>query len=440
MLVVLGCGDDVAEAPVRLTGLSAAIDDDVTTIVVARWTQDAGSDASWVTFGYDDVVLSSPPLAQEAGERSALLLGIPADTAVWYRVHAESGGTASVSEDGTARTGPLPEQLTEPLVAIWSPDQASPEDYVFGVVDPDGGSSYSGVWWLFIANRDGRVVWYRSLTVWMSMFPRVARDGTHIVYSLHSSLDPVGDSSVIQRSTLDGRYLEEISAPGIGWAWDELDDGTLLYDRNKPVPAATLEEIAPDGSRRTVWDCAAWQAAQGDDDYENCYTNTVNWVAETDTVLWSTYWGDYGLELDRQSGEVLWHAGNLGGGLSFEPPEAVFDLQHYLNYTPEGTLLASTHIPDVKGEQRAREYIVDWDAGVLEEVWSFGAGVDSWAQYSGEATRLVNGNTLINYGTGGDIREVTADGETVWWLQYGDGCTLGHTQLVSDLYAINAGR
>ena len=49
------------------------------------------------------------------------------------------------------------------------------------------------------------------------------------------------------------------------------------------------------------------------------------------------------------------------------------------------------------------------------------------------------GNTLLNYGTGGEIREVDLQGEILWSLQWGDGKTLGHTQLVEDLYALNRG-
>jgi hypothetical protein len=273
----------------------------------------------------------------------------------------------------------------------------------------------------------------------MSMFPRVARDGTHIVYDGHLFLEPSGESSHIRRTTLDGRYDEEIEAEGLGWCWDETDDGTLLYDRARGADSITLEQIDPDGTQHTLWDCQAWLATW-DDDPDLCYTNTVNWVAATDSVLWSTYWGDWVAEVDRQTGSVLWHAGAIGDGLDFDPPETAFDLQHYPNYTPDGTLLVSTHMQEVEGEQRAREYVVDLEAGALTEIWSYGEGVgDYFAPYSGEAVRLPGGNTLVNTGTGGEIREVTTDGETAWSLRWGDEMTLGHSQLIGDLYAVNQG-
>jgi hypothetical protein len=62
------------------------------------------------------------------------------------------------------------------------------------------------------------------------------------------------------------------------------------------------------------------------------------------------------------------------------------------------------------------------------------------------AIRLENGNTLGNYGTGGVIREITPDKETVFHVKfdYESGNDVynkmvGHNVLIDDLYALNAG-
>lgn len=433
-------GGSEAEA-VAVSELSASVSDEVATMILARWTQE-GTAQVWVEFEHGGVWYSSPAVEGESGENEAWILGVPADTDVVWRVVTDNAGAEFVSEEEAARTGSLPEDMRVPEVASWEPELAGEDaaGWMLGSVDVDGGSSYSGPFWLFIADRSGNIVWYRDLEYWQSMFPRVARDGTHIAYDSQYLLDPGGTLSAVIRTTLDGRYSEEVLTPGLGWCWDETGDGTVFYDRYKDQDGvATIEEVAPDGSQRTIWECTSWQAPM-DEDPDHCYTNTVNWVEETDSILWSTYWGDYALEVDRQSGEVLWYAGVLEGGWSFEPEDAVFDLQHYPNYTPDGTLLVSTHIPGVEDTQRAREYEVDYATQTLRQVWEYGEGVEPWAQYSGEAVRLENGNTLVNYGTGGEVREVTADGELVWSLQFGDEHTLGHTQLITDLYAVNTGR
>jgi len=448
LLLTLGAcgGDDKADdtaalaEPVAVSGLSAEVSEAVTTMIQVTWTQDDPAE-SWIEFELDGAWLSSPPIDRASGEHREWILGAPAETALAWRVVTDNRGARFVSDEQSATTGALPEDMRSPEVTAWEPGLASPDGWLLGSVDVDGGGSYSGPFWLFIADRQGRVVWYLDLEYWQSMFPRVARDGTHIAYDRQYLLDPEGTLSGVVRRTLDGDWEEETLTPGLGWCWDETDDGALLYDQNKGSDdIVSIQAIASDGARSTVWDCTAWQAAQGDDDPEHCYSNTINWVPETDGILWSTYWGDYALEVDRPTGEVRWHAGQLGGGWSFDPPDAVFDLQHYPNYTPAGTLLISTHVPGVEDTQRAREYEVDYATETLRQVWAYGEGVDQWAQYSGEAVRLEGGNTLVNYGTGGEVREVTAAGELAWSLQFGDEHTLGHTQLIGDLYALNQGR
>jgi len=52
--------------------------------------------------------------------------------------------------------------------------------------------------------------------------------------------------------------------------------------------------------------------------------------------------------------------------------------------------------------------------------------------------RLANGNTLVNYGTDGTIREVTPDGEIAWEVDFRSHL-VGHDTLVPDLYALNRG-
>ncbi len=434
--IAIGC----APPPVVISGVVVTPHEDVATLLWVDWAQDSDAEATWLEIELaDGTVLESTHLTRGAGEHREVVLGAPADTDLVLRVVAENRGGESSSVDQAARTGSLPEELTLPVLGVWDAAAADPAGWVLGSVDVDGGTNYSGPYWLFIADRQGRIVWYRELGWDMSMFPRVARDGTHIAWDAHMFLEPTGADSRVERMTLDGTWSEVVATPGLGWTWDETDDGTVLYDRDRGVDTITLEQVAPDGSQRTLWDCGAWLAPVAGE-LEGCFTNTANWVPATDSVLWSTYWGDWVAELDRASGEVIWYAGAVDGGLAFDPAEAAFELQHYPNYTPDGTLLVSTHVPGQEGEQRAREFVVDVDGGVLTEVWAYGEGAeDYYAPYSGEAVRLASGNTLVNTGTGGEIREVDPAGTTVWSLAWEQEHTVGHTQLIGDLYAVNRG-
>jgi len=62
------------------------------------------------------------------------------------------------------------------------------------------------------------------------------------------------------------------------------------------------------------------------------------------------------------------------------------------------------------------------------------------------AIRLESGNTLGNYGTGGVIREITPDKDTVFHVKFdipgGNDAynkLVGHNVLIDDLYALNGG-
>jgi hypothetical protein len=214
----------------------------------------------------------------------------------------------------------------------------------------------------------------------------------------------------------------------MAYTYDELPDGTLAYDAWSDEVMG-LRTRAPDGTLTDVWSCLDWLPA-GHDRWA-CGTNTVVWSAARGTYTWSLYDLDTVLEVDPSGGVV-----GAWGREGAEPIDAALQLQHYPNWTAAGTLLLHTQDAGEKDVQWAREFSWDDATNGLTEAWSYEAD-DRYAECSGEAVRLANGNTLINYGCGGAVREVTADGAVVWELDTGG--LVGHQTLIADLYAVNAG-
>ena len=88
-----------------------------------------------------------------------------------------------------------------------------------------------------------------------------------------------------------------------------------------------------------------------------------------------------------------------------------------------GTLLVSTHLsafPDgsaAGANQHAFvEFTIDRTAKRLIEKWSYIGAY--WPQSRGMAMRLANGNTLVNYGTGGMIQELTPDKQIAFQAKF----------------------
>jgi len=70
--------------------------------------------------------------------------------------------------------------------------------------------------------------------------------------------------------------------------------------------------------------------------------------------------------------------------------------------------------------------------------------------YKGMAMKLANNNVIGNVGTGGVIREITQDKQTVFMVKFDAPATtaqnndffnkmVGHNVLVADLYSLNGG-
>jgi hypothetical protein len=434
-----GSGDGAEHAPV--SAVSVAVHADVATVLVVDWTQDADAAAAWLEFTFeDDVWHRSPARARSAGPHSEVLLGIPPEQQVLLQIANEIDGETRVSEQQwVGITGELPDGVPRPQLGDHQPSLASSHPWLLASVSEEGEGDFKGYYWVTILDRQARVVWYYQVPPGATtLMPRVARDGTHLIVDESQFWNfGSGEPSLVRRMTLDrGRY-EAIELPGMAWAFDESDEGSILFDQVDPDTwQTTLVERLPDGSFREIWDCTDWIGEGGTGTWD-CATNAVNWWAGADTVLWSMFQIGTVVEVDRATGDLVGQWGQLEGSWGFDPPEATFMYQHFPYYTEAGTMMAMIHLFGRAGPPLFCEYAEDPEAEVLELVWSYGEGLDLSANGLGEATRLANGNTLANFGQGSVLHEVTPDKQLAWEIAWDYGSDLGHTTLLDDLYALN---
>lgn len=403
-------------------------------LLVVHWTQLHEAE-TWIEYEVEGEWLSTPHIQRSTGSQQQALQGVPPHTPVEALLVTMVDGERLESEGVvTATSGAQADLVPDPQVSVWDPERTSPEQWILGSIDVTSKSWYDGPFYLFVMDRQGRVVWTKEVPRSLcAMVPRVSRDGTHVVFnatSIYTHFD-LGQRSILMRTTLDGLEVSTTEVPGNHLHFDEMDDGSVLLDVYQGDQQAVIRELSPQGTGRTVWNCT--------EEYGNrCNTNTINWVPERDTILYSQYQAASIMEVSRTTGEVLRSWGERSDW-SFDPPEHAFHWQHYPTFTPEGHLLTSTHLYEDHDTQVVLEYEVDDESKTLRTVWSWGWDDPIWAKYSGEAQRLANGNTLVNYGTEGWIRELTPEGDVVWEVWFGDELLLGHSTLVSDLYALDQG-
>jgi hypothetical protein len=413
--------------PITVSEVGWRLHDSIETLVWLGWTQDGPADMRVEYQFSGEGWLSSPEVTREAGSHEQILLGIPYDTQVSWRLLAEG---QLVAEGDDIVTGETPEGL--PLATLESADETrwyEPGRYLLTSINQSEGNWEGGPFWTVILDRQGRAVWAYQSRPW-TLFAQVSvSTGAHLLLdqdTMWSDWD--SSSSTVLRMTLD-EIVEEIPTPGLLHAFVEHPDGTLAWGSNHHHQPEALVELAPGATEAEIlWTCDSW-----DDDY-NCESNGLFYDVATDSYLYSFWESDSLVAIDRSSGETMWWAGNVPGGYTFVPEDSQFWLQHGVSYTSAGTLLLST---EASGPTTlVREYEVDHGAGELREVWSFDAEV--YAVTNGDAWRLSNGNTLHVVGNAGVIKEAAADGSVVWHVDYHSDRLLGRGEFIEDLYTLVA--
>jgi hypothetical protein len=82
----------------------------------------------------------------------------------------------------------------------------------------------------------------------------------------------------------------------------------------------------------------------------------------------------------------------------------------------------------------AVEFEVDDANQTMTEVWQFGRDEGLNVQALGQAIRLKNGNTFVNYGSTGILREVSPAGQVVWEAYTGSGTFFGNVYPFESFY------
>jgi hypothetical protein len=417
------------------------------TILVVTWTQLKAADTTSLEFSFaGSSVMKSRAVAGATGTHRDVVLGVPGSTAVTLRIVSRVGTTDYKTKDYTGTTGAVPSGMPKSVVMNYDATRASPERYMFGSVEDsaggctDGTCYYHYTFWLYIMDRQGRIVWYLAdaTSNTISAFPRVARDGEYIVFEKR----PASGSGmpVVIKMSLDGQYMATVQTPGLSDCFDITTDGSILYDTS-----ADLKEITKAGTSRTVWSCRTAFGAS-----YNCYSNTINWNPADDSIMFSMPDPNTVVQIDRKTGTIIGQYGEKAGSYTFSPSKWQFGFQHFPNITSAGTLLVSSHMPGFgmhetpagANQHAFMEFTIDRTNKQLVEKWIY-VGAE-WPRAKGMAIRLANGNTLANFGEGGVIRELTPDMQTVFYVKF-DVATgsdffnkmVNNNVFVDDLYALN---
>jgi hypothetical protein len=300
-----------------------------------------------------------------------------------------------------------------------------------------------------IIDREGTVLWARvsthdegdPLTTHAILGPG---KGEVSFNAFSSNVNGGGEDAtrlIIGASLFDSTQTE-VNARFAHHDFTPLPDGSLAWIAYDNLTASEWEhkgdqvlERSPDGSIRTVW--SSWdhyQFVDGHKEPDNLtwtHANALSFDEDRDEYLLGLRTYGHIIGIDRSTGQINWTFGEDGDFTL--AAGSVFPTQQHHFQLLEDELIVFDNGPRESLDSNAVSYVLDWEALTATEIWRYSADPDIYSFGLGDVDRLPNGNTLVTFGSAGQIDEVTPEGEVVWRLNTDLGSALGYVETVDEL-------
>jgi hypothetical protein len=281
-------------------------------------------------------------------------------------------------------------------------------------------SNTSGIGPVFIVDTDGAPVWSFPISGFATR-AHMSWDGKQIY--VVAAVSGAGDNGDVSRISMDGLDVEA-KLSGLTGAHHDLTatpDGVaaLMVDN-------TVVERSADGTLTTVAALATLYGRTG-------HPNSLHYYAWDDCYTI----GDSGRRLYvkiTRKGDLVWQ---FGGGEPTDPSKLFqgvpsWDISHGHQLLPDGTFaFFNNYYNGGLGGSAARVFKLDTTTMTATSVLTYQAsGV--MTTVLGDVQRLPNGNFLVNFSVGGQIREIDPSGQLV--ASYTLGANLGYAEFRESLY------
>lgn len=384
-----------------------------------------------IEYGIESTAMEMTPFMPVLESTTTVpVLGLVAESSYTMRAIAISAtGHRIKSEDFLYTTGSLPSNL--PKLSLLTNDLESMDSYV--MLGFASGNESSGYYALII-NRTADVVWYREFSNPVVDFQKQENG----YYTVWSSIDD--SPSHFYELDMLGNITREFKASGdFSTGPHEIkvskDEFCLFAIEMKEMDLRSVGGKSNAEVKNSILECHkgtdplfSWSPlahlsitdAATDIELDKPQVNPWHGNAfEQDhdgNMLISLRNSDEVVKVDTQTGDVIWRLGGRQNQFVFvNDPLNGFSHQHGIRRLSNNNIIlfdnGNLHSPQVS---RAVEYKIDESAKIAELVWEYRHETTVYGFALGFAQRLENGNTLIHFGTGQRVTEVTPSGITHW--------------------------
>ncbi len=437
-------GTDKWGPPVKLTNLSITRLATMPTMLKVSW-ESSRPCTSRVKFGTSAAHdLSTPQTSTPATKHQATLIGLPASSDVFVEaVATPADGAPSASIKGKARTGAQPSTL--PVLKFSSKDPSKVAGgYTLILV------LFAKSTWITIVDIKGRFVWWKKANLRV-LSAHLSIDRKAVVLLKRAYSTTVG--GLVERIPLDGSASSEVKATGGHTEFVEIADGkyaVLGWDirkyGNRKILGNTIMEVSAGAPIKVAWNIfdhikpnlnmtfnnGIYGADPTVEDWS--HVNGIHYDQKSNSYYVTTGPAlNMAIRYERGKSKIRWSLGANGtikagdGSKPVSSPHSIQNLD-----SPNKVLLFNRDVPG--GCSYVSEVAVDETNKKATTTWSHKSKAGYQVYFLGDAERLHNGNTLINWTTSGHIEEVTKSGEVVWSVLTMSGDGFGFTERVRSLY------
>jgi Arylsulfotransferase (ASST) len=397
----------------------------ISTVGIVTWSTTLPSPTSaHIDFGIDASYGMTAPVDLTAADHRTLLLGMKPSARYHYRIAASNAGGSCTSDDYTIATGPPPNGLAPPTVTTNNASALYGGFLVTGQYSQAmiGGADGAPA---FILDKDGTYVWWYTVSGSNATGVAMSYDGQ---YMWINSVNVPKGTTHVHRVTMDGLEDTDFSTAftDLNHQLTPLPDGSIAFyaygangcDDIKIFPA----NGTPSDSATTIANAAAAHGGS-----LKCHVNNIQYSPSDDTLIFSdldnncltkitrtgaTVWvlnGGVpgGPQSSFSGGAIVWKGGEHGftvlGGDDF----VIFNNNSKI---PAGSTANWMSAAGDGMGSMAIEVKLDLTARTATQTWTYKANPMIANDVLGDAQRLPNGNTMVDFATKATIEEVDKDG------------------------------
>jgi len=387
---------------------TAVLSTKIASVAVATFTTDlAAPTEAFIEFGKDSSYGLVAPVDLALADHRTLLLGVPFETDLHYRVTVRSAAGTCQGDDLMITTGAPPANVPTLTATVSLASEVTPGFVVIGVTPG----------WANIYDQSGELVWAYKMPINATM-PRV--DFTYDAkYLIARDGNPSGQAGgQIRRVTLDGETEEPITLDRSHHDFTATPDNGIVFFTGHTDNCGKLVKMSADGAFSDLFIVAdAFDSVSGSGN-DLCHMNSLHYHEVDDSISFSVLQKNAFVKISAQ-GQLEWVLGGDGDS-DFSGDGSEWTRQHGHEMPDERHLLFYNN-RGMGETSLAVEVELDLDAHTATKIFEYEGGGSS--QTLGDVQRLPSGNTLVTYSNDALQHEVNPKRELVrsfgWSAQVG---------------------